>query len=51
MVCMGKRFLWLCLLVMLTTGSGGCAAASEKNEKTQKIDFTVVKHEDVPEEI
>lgn len=51
MVCMGKRFLWLCLLVMLTTGSGGCAAASEKNEKTQKIDFTVVKHEDFPEEI
>lgn len=51
MACMGKRFLWLCLLVMLTTGSGGCAAAAEKNEKTQKIDFTVVKHEDFPEEI
>lgn len=51
MVCMGKGFLWLCLLVMLATGSGGCAASAEKNEKTQKVDFTVVKHEDFPEEI
>lgn len=48
---MGKKALFFCLLVWLAAGIVGCSMAQGKTGDNRKVDYTVVKKEDLPAEV
>ena len=48
---MGKKVSFFCLLVWLAAGIVGCSVAQGKTGDNRKVDYTVVKKEDLPAEV
>ena len=46
-----KKILALLCILLLVLGSASCSVKKLKTEKLKDLDFTVVKEEDIPEEI
>lgn len=49
--CMGKRFSLVGLIAWLAVCMAGCGMIQEEKGESRAVDYTVVKKEDIPEEI